>query len=446
MKIGRYEILELIGQGAVGKVYKALDPLIERTVAIKTVPISRLKEEGSEFEARFLREAQSAGRLSHPNIVTIYDVGEADDFAYIAMEYLRGTTLRDVMDIGPMPLDLVMSTAQQVAEALAYAHDHGVVHRDIKPSNIVITLPHGQVKLTDFGIAHLVNSDRTYAGLMLGSPRYMSPEQAMGRDINGCSDIFSLGAVLYEMVTGEYAFDGDSLPTILYRVINILPPPPVQLRPETTPLLDGLIMRMLSKQSDARMDAQGLLRELNSSEALVPFINPYLQPETRVPRLLAIMAFSTPFVVLLTTGIGMIVINYFLAMAPTITHPSRAVPPPLLSTPNNAILDWTAQTESPTVLLPGPSQQNTLPAQPNFSPTLKNIQLNPDSKPAAPKPAADPYLRGLEKKKVEYEIKRTELLLKYTVHHPDVMLVQRQLKQLEIKRKQYLRKNKSGTS
>ena len=443
MKIGRYEILELIGQGAMGMVYKALDPLIERTVAIKTVSIARLKEEGSEFEARFLREAQSAGRMSHPNIVTIYDVGEADDFAYIAMEYLRGTTLRDVMNIGPMPLDLVMSTAQQVAEALAYAHDHGVVHRDIKPSNIVITLPHGQVKLTDFGIAHLVNSDRTHAGLMLGSPRYMSPEQAMGRDINGCSDIFSLGAVLYEMVTGAYAFDGESLPTILYRVINVLPTPPAQVRPETTPLLDSIIMRMLSKQSGARMDAKGLLLELNKSEEYGPPIGPYLKRETRVPRLISVMAFSTPFAVLLITAVGMIVINYFLALTPPVAHEKSLSPPPLLSTPNNAILDWTAQ---PHTEVPAPFQINQQVAQPSFSPTLKNIQLNPEGKPPSPKPPQDAYLRGLEKKKVEYEIKKTELLLKYTAQHPDVMLVQRQLKQLEIERKQYLRKNKLGTS
>ena len=439
MKIGRYEILELIGQGAVGMVYKALDPLIARTVAIKTVPIVRLKEEGSEFEARFLREAQSAGRLSHPNIVTIYDVGEADDYAYIAMEYLRGTTLREVMNIGPMPLDLVISTAQQVAEALAYAHDHGVIHRDIKPSNIVITLPHGQVKLTDFGIAHLVNSDNTYAGLMLGSPRYMSPEQAMGQDINGCSDIFSLGAVLYEMVTGTYAFDGDSLPTILYRVINVLPSPPSQLRPETPPLLDKLIMRMLNKNSDARLDAKALLLELNQSQEYGPPIGPYLQRETRVPRLISVIAFSTPIMVLLFTGIGMIVINYFLALTPP---PQKPLSPPLLSTPGNVILDWAhppAETRSP-------FRSQPLIAPSPFSPALSNNQRGTNAKPSAPKPPPDPYLRGLDKKKVEYEIKKTELLLKYTEHHPDVMLVQRQLKQLEIERKQYLRKNKSGTS
>lgn len=440
MKIGRYEILELIGQGAVGMVYKALDPLIARTVAIKTVPIARLKEEGSEFEARFLREAQSAGRLSHPNIVTIYDVGEADDFAYIAMEYLRGTTLREVMNIGPMPLDLVISTAQQVAEALAYAHDHGVIHRDIKPSNIVITLPHGQVKLTDFGIAHLVNSDRTYAGLMLGSPRYMSPEQAMGQDINGCSDIFSLGAVLYEMITGIYAFDGDSLPTILYRVINVLPPPPSQLRPETTPLLDKLIMRMLNKNIDARLDAKSLLIELNHSQEYGPPIGPYLQRETRVPRLISVVAFTTPISVLLFTGIGMIVINYFLALTPSAQQ--KPPSPPLLSAPGNVILDWAhtpAETRSP---FKNPPQL----APPNFSPTLSNVQRNTNEEQPTPKRPPDPYLRGLEKKKVEYEIKKTELLLKYTEHHPDVMLVQRQLKQLENERKQYLRKNKSGTS
>lgn len=439
MKIGRYEILELIGQGAVGQVYKALDPLIARTVALKTVPIARLKEEGSEFEARFLREAQSAGRLSHPNIVTIYDVGEADGQAYIAMEYLRGTTLREVMNIGPMPLDLVINTAQQVAEAIAYAHDHGVIHRDIKPSNIVITLPHGQVKLTDFGIAHLVNSDKTHTGLMLGSPRYMSPEQAMGQDIDGRSDIFSLGAVLYEMVTGAYAFDGESLPTILYRVINVLPAPPAQLRPDTMPLLDKLIMRMLNKQSDARPDAKGLLLELNQSHEYGPPIAPYLQRETRVPRLVSAIAFSTPFAVLLLTGIGMIVINYFLALAPKSTQ--KHANPTLLSAPSNVILDWShtpSETRSP-FRHPAQRTAGELP------PTLSNIPLGTSETPSN-QPPPDPYLRGLDKKKIEYQIKKTELLLKYTKHHPDVMLVERQLKQLEAERKNYLRKNKGRAS
>lgn len=442
MKIGRYEILELIGQGAMGTVYKALDPLIERTVAIKTVPIARLKEEGTEFETRFLREAQSAGRLSHPNIVTIYDVGETDDLAYIAMEYLRGVTLRDIMDKGAMPLDLVMTTALQIAEALAYAHEHGVVHRDIKPSNIVITLPNGQVKLTDFGIAHLVNAERTYAGLMLGSPRYMSPEQAMGRDINGCSDIFSLGAVLYEMVTGEYAFDGESLSSILYRVINEVPLPPSQLRPEISPLFERIIMRMMNKQAELRFDSHALVLELNKSGEYETPPGYDVTRETHVPRLVSIVAFSTPLAVLLVTGIGMIVINYFLTFSMTATQAERKVSPPLFTTPNNTILDWALLPPSEVI---GPFQNKKQPQAPTFSPTLKNIEPSL-GKPSATLPPQDVYLRSLEKKKVELEIKKTELLLKYTEHHPDVVLVKRQLKQLDAERRLYLRKNKSGSS
>ena len=188
MKIGRYEVLDEIGHGAMGTVWRARDPLIERTVAIKTVAIAQLRQDDADAETRFLREAQSAGRLSHPNIVTIFDVGETDELAYIAMEYLPGATLRDVMNTGPMPLDLALDTTLQMAEALAFAHEHGVIHRDVKPANVVVTGRNGRIKLTDFGIAHLTNSGHTLAGQMLGSPRYMSPEQAMGREVEGRSN------------------------------------------------------------------------------------------------------------------------------------------------------------------------------------------------------------------------------------------------------------------
>ena len=263
MNIGRYEILDEVGQGAMGTVYRARDPLIERTVAIKTVPIEQLRKEGADAEARFLREAQSAGRLSHPNIVTIYDVGEADGLAYIAMEYLSGPTLRDLMDHGRMPLDLALDTARQMAEALAFAHAHGVTHRDIKPSNVVITGQRGQIKLTDFGIAHLANSEQTQAGQMLGSPRYMSPEQAMGRVVDGRSDIFSLGAVLYEMLTGRYAFDGDSLATIVYRVIHDAPEEASSQRPLPAGLAQ-LLGRMLNKPPQDRPDAHAVAAALHA--------------------------------------------------------------------------------------------------------------------------------------------------------------------------------------
>lgn len=421
MKIGRYEIIEVIGQGAMGIVYKAMDPLIERTVAIKTVPIAQLKEEGTEFEARFLREAQSAGRLSHPNIVTIYDVGETDDVAYIAMEYLSGTTLREIMDKGPIPLDLVAATAAQIAEALAYAHEHGVVHRDIKPSNIVITLPHGQVKLTDFGIAHLVNSEKTTAGLMLGSPRYMSPEQAMGREINGRSDIFSLGAVLYEMLTGEYAFNGESLPSILYGVINTTPALPTLLRPEITVAFERLVMTMLNKQIEARIDSAMLPLQLQRVAE-----NSFVQEpiaENNVPRLISIVAFSTPLAVVVITALGMIVINYFLTLGvkspPLQTIALKSPSLDLREIPQNLKRD------RPPASLPAPAPE----------PRKKAARLS----------ATEAYLQGLEDKKVELEIKKTELLLQYTPRHPDVVDVKRQLRQLEAERKRYIRQQ-GGTA
>lgn len=403
MKIGRYEVLDEIGQGAMGTVYRARDPLIERTVAIKTVPIDQLRREGTDTEARFLREAQSAGRLSHPNIVTIYDVGEADGLAYIAMEYLPGRTLRDLMNKGPMPLDLALDTAMQMAEAMAFAHEHGIIHRDIKPANVVVTGKRGHIKLTDFGIAHLVNGDHTQTGQMLGSPRYMSPEQAMGREVDGRSDIFSLGAVLYEMLTGRYAFDGDSLPTILYRVINEAPAAVSTLRPQTPIGVAHLLANMLSKKPDARPDARSLVnafRTLTSTPALRP-----APSSNRVSYLLPVLAFGTPVAVFLLIGLGVIVIEHFLAKPPQTPHVS--VQHPL-----------------------APAVDDTTAGEQSSSRPVASAGTNPES---------DPYLAGLDKKLVELRIKRTVLLLKYTRQHPDVVQVDRQLEQLRVERNRYLK-------
>lgn len=410
MKIGRYEILDEIGQGAMGTVYRARDPLIERTVAIKTVPIAQLQQEGADAESRFLREAQSAGRLSHPNIVTIYDVGEADGLAYIAMEYLHGRTLRDLMDKGPMPLDLALDTAMQMAEAMAFAHEHGVIHRDIKPANVVVTGKRGHIKLTDFGIAHLVNSDHTQAGQMLGSPRYMSPEQAMGREVDGRSDIFSLGAVLYEMLTGHYAFDGDSLPTIVYRVINETPVPATTLRPGIPAGLASLLAHMLNKKPEARPDARTLVsafHALSLALASPPATAPMPVPSAnRVSRLLRVLAFGVPLGVFLLIGLGIIVIEHFLATPPQVSQQ----PAPQAVSP---------ATEDTTTDQPPPESDETA-----------------DSPP----PESDAYLAGLDKKLVELRIKRTVLLLKYTNQHPDVVQVDRQLEQLRAERRRYLKR------
>ena len=425
MKIGRYEILEELGQGAMGTVYRARDPLIERTVAIKTVSISLLQQEGADAESRFLREAQSAGRLSHPSIVTIYDVGEADGLAYIAMEYLTGMTLRDVINKGQIPLELALDTAVQMAEALAFAHEHGVIHRDIKPANVVVTGHRGHVKLTDFGIAHLINSNHTKTGQMLGSPRYMSPEQAMGREIDGRSDIFSLGAVLYEMLTGHYAFDGDSLPSIVYRVISETPVAAESLRPQLPAELLGLLERMLNKKPEDRPDARSLVGALHALAQPAESVPAPPPAANRTPRLLASVALVTPISVLLLIGLGIIVIEHFLpspeqvATTPAKTRMAQHLPPA-----RTAAVGSVATT-------PGGTGQT--------APYSLEEPIQSESPPAVVATPPDSYLTGLDAKAVELRIKRTELLLAYTEQHPDVVLVDRQLDQLRIERRKYLR-------
>jgi eukaryotic-like serine/threonine-protein kinase len=251
-KLGRYEIASELGHGAMGTVYKAVDPLIERTVAIKTINLDLSKEELAVFEERFYREAKSAGKLSHPNIVTIYDVGESDNIAYIAMEYLEGQSLREVLDSGTvLPLERIVELSAQVAEGLAYAQEHGIVHRDIKPANIVITKS-GAAKITDFGIAHMPAGSRTMAGMVMGSPKYMSPEQVVGKQVDGRSDIFSLGVVLYEMLTGASPFDGDNISAIMYRILNEMPAAPHALNPKIPEPFDWIVAKALAKHPDDR--------------------------------------------------------------------------------------------------------------------------------------------------------------------------------------------------
>ena len=415
MKIGRYEILGEVGQGAMGTVYRAHDPLIERMVAIKTVSIEKLRQEGPDAESRFLREAQSAGRLSHPNIMTIYDVGEADGLAYIAMEYLSGVTLRDVMNRGAMPLDLALETTIQMAEALAFAHEHGVIHRDIKPANVIVTGRSGRIKLTDFGIAHLINSSHTLTGQMLGSPRYMSPEQAMGHEIDGRSDIFSLGAVLYEMLTGRYAFDGDSLPTIVYRVINETPVAANALRPQLPGELARLLASMLHKDPSHRPDARTLANALHALAPAKPQA-PARPASNRVPPILPALAFTMPIGVFLLIGVGIIIIEHFLdtpmQRAPVATVPGADIRQKAIAPPTTE-----SKPANQTATAPSAADQH---------------ESHPDN--------TDAYLKGLDQKQVELRIKRTELLLQYTEKYPDVVQIDRQLEQLRIERRKYLRK------
>ncbi len=281
--IGRYQVTSVMGQGAMGTVYKALDPVIERVVAIKTINLELSREERAEFEERFYREAKSAGRLSHPNIVTIYDVGETDEAAYIAMEYLEGESLRDVLDSGVvLPLAHICSIAAKVANALDYAHENGVVHRDIKPANIMISRSR-DVKIMDFGIALIPTGSRTQAGTVLGSPKYMAPEQLTGKATDGRVDIFSLGVVLYEMLTGVAPFNGDNLSAIMYRILNETPAPPSALNARVPPELDRIVARALAKRPEDRYRTAGeFARALEHWEA--PFSGEAAQADGKAAK------------------------------------------------------------------------------------------------------------------------------------------------------------------
>lgn len=249
---GRYQILQELGVGSMGAVYKALDTRLERTVAIKTIRLDTNGADVGDFRLRFEREARSAGRLNHPNIVIVYDSGQSDDVAFISMEYLPGTSLESLMSHGSrISLHDAIHIAAQIADALAYAHDQGVVHRDIKPANIM-RLAGGQIKLTDFGISQLSNSDLTQSGVVLGTPKYMSPEQITGSRVDGRSDLFSLGVVLYEMVTGRVPFQAPSLVSMMHTVLHAQPEPPTHWAPSVPPSIVSTLARCLAKLPEDR--------------------------------------------------------------------------------------------------------------------------------------------------------------------------------------------------
>jgi serine/threonine-protein kinase len=268
-RIGRYEILEEVGHGAMGTVYKARDPLLDRALALKTVSIEFEGDEFESFERRFYREARSAGRLSHPNIVTIHDVGKSDGVAYIAMEFLQGRSLRAMLDLGVVfPPDRIADIAAQVADGLAFAHDNGVVHRDIKPANIMV-LDRGPIKIMDFGIALLPTGTATRTDRVFGSPKYMSPEQIVGHPVDGRSDVFSLGAVIYEMLTGFAPFYGGNLDDVLYQVINEMPAAPSSRNKRIPPAFDFIVAKAMAKHPDGRYpDARAMAADLRGHQDL----------------------------------------------------------------------------------------------------------------------------------------------------------------------------------
>jgi serine/threonine-protein kinase len=270
-KLGRFELVAEIGRGAMGIVYRAKDPMLERTVAIKTVNMGMDKDGAEMYEKRFYQEARAAGGLNHPNIVTVYDIGKTSDLCYMAMEYIEGPELRTLLLPGkPLPVPRALSIAAQVAEGLSYAHERGVVHRDIKPANIMVP-DNAPVKITDFGIARMRSSNvQTQTGMMMGSPKYMSPEQVIGKRADHRSDIFSLGVILYEMLTGAAPFTGESVNAVMYQIVNFVPPAPSAVNPGAPAALDVIVGRMLAKALDERyQSAAEIARGLRECEQQV---------------------------------------------------------------------------------------------------------------------------------------------------------------------------------
>jgi serine/threonine protein kinase len=254
--LGRFEVLAEIGRGAMGIVYRAKDPMLERIVAIKTINMGMDRDGAEMYEKRFYQEARAAGGLNHPNIVTVYDIGKTDTECYMAMEYIEGAELRTLLLPGkPLPVPRALSIAAQVAEGLAYAHERGVVHRDIKPANIMVP-ESGAVKITDFGIARMRSSNvQTQTGMMMGSPKYMSPEQVIGKRADHRTDVFSLGVILYEMLTGATPFAGESVNAVMYQIVNFVPPAPSAINPSAPAALDAVVASMLAKSLDERFQS-----------------------------------------------------------------------------------------------------------------------------------------------------------------------------------------------
>ena len=288
--VGRYRVLQFLGSGAMGEVYLAEDPQIERRLAIKTVRLVGRAQEIEDRKRRLLREARAAGRLLHPNVVTLFDAGEQEGLLFLAFELVEGTDLAERLEAGP-PLSLrdVLRIIRQTADALDYAHKQGIVHRDIKPSNILLDTT-GRVKVADFGIAKVAgqSTELTVAGSVMGSPQYLSPEQIRGEELDGRTDIFSLGVVLYELLSRTRPFNGETITTLVYQILHMEPPPISDLR-SVPPRLEALLRRMLAKSREERFATAGEIvtevatieRELSDETLSAPASDLPLQP-TRV--------------------------------------------------------------------------------------------------------------------------------------------------------------------
>ena len=272
--LGAYRIERELGKGSMGVVYLGRDATRDRWVAIKTMALLQAfdADDLAEVKARFFREAETAGRLAHPNIVTIYDVGEEHELAYIAMEFIKGRDLLPYTQPAQLlPLPQVVSVLARVADALAYAHGQKVVHRDVKPANVMYDPDADQVKVTDFGVARLTDSSKTRIGMVLGTPSYMSPEQLSGKKIDGRSDLFSLGVTLHQMVCGELPFVGDSMAQLMFKIAKETPPDVREKNPLVPDGLAAVIKRAMAKDPGQRyQNAEDMAHELRACLVAAP--------------------------------------------------------------------------------------------------------------------------------------------------------------------------------
>ena len=389
MKYGRYEIVKELGKGSMGMVYLARDPNIGRLVALKILRIDRVSSE--EFMQRFLKEARVIGRLSHPNIVSVYDIGEDHGTAYIAMEYLEGSPLNEAMEERTPTVPDIIAVGVSVAETLDYAHRKGIVHRDVKPSNIIV-LPDGQVKLTDFGIAHIEDPEaaqQTQAGTILGTPAYMSPEQVLGHAVDGRSDLFSLGVILYEMATGERPFAGESLTVIFRGITSAEPTEIIRIKPQVSQDLSRIIMKSLSKDPEARYSSGREMAEAleefrdgvtaqqktvislprgrekaSYSSANKPYGGSKKKPKSRIPALLSVIA------ILIVVAVGAVASHFYLAKKDTLPAGPAPTEPAPFQQPRN----W-----------PVPAPESSAPAD-----SRPKFDLQPPSGGAVPPLARSP--------------------------------------------------------
>jgi len=269
--ISRYKIIEILGKGSMGVVYKAYDPILEREIAIKTIEpfFDQDKTELDKFIERFKREAIAAGKLNHPGIITIHDFGFINEKTpYIVMEFIKGKTLKQYFEEGVrFDLQQIYNILLQILQALDYAHSNGIVHRDIKPANIMIQ-DNYTVKIADFGIARLPQSELTRTGEILGTPNYMSPEQITGIPIDYKADLFSLGVILYQLLTGEKPFYGETFNSLAYRIVHQNPIPPKTINPSIPQSLNEITMRLLEKDRELRPSAKELINELNKTPSI----------------------------------------------------------------------------------------------------------------------------------------------------------------------------------